>query len=127
MVVNQRFLDDWLDRKLPVDNQYNLYKHFLIVNCNGQVARDGCNGPSFKLGIAYVGSDSALRQPSTIDGLKWPFFLLLSSSLLLGYETHTISTKWLANPNRGYSRFPHDFWSSYEYLIYYQSENSCAL
>ena len=29
---------------------------------------------------------------------------------------HAMSTKWLANPNRGHSHFPHDFWSSYEYL-----------
>ena len=34
---------------------------------------------------------------------------------------------WLPNVNRGRGRFSHDFWSSYyEYLIYYQSEDSRA-
>ena len=31
----------------------------------------------------------------------------------------TISVRWLANPNRARNHFPHDFWSSYEYLIYW--------
>jgi hypothetical protein len=29
---------------------------------------------------------------------------------------HAISMKWVAHPNRGYSHFPHDFESSYEFL-----------
>jgi hypothetical protein len=39
---------------------------------------------------------------------------------------HTIIARWLANPNRGHSRFPHDFRSLYEYLSHYQSEDSHA-
>ena len=74
LVVNRRFWDDWLDHKPPVDNQYDLYMHFLITDCNGQVAKDGCDGLSFLLGMACVESDPALRQPSTVDGLKWPLF-----------------------------------------------------
>ena len=37
-----------------------------------------------------------------------------------------ISTRWLENPNQGRSHFPRNFWSSYEYLIQYQSEDSRA-
>ena len=33
---------------------------------------------------------------------------------------------WLANPSWGCRHFPCDFWSSYEYLIHYQSEDSRA-
>ena len=36
---------------------------------------------------------------------------------------HMISLRWLANPKRGPSHFPYNFWSSYEYLIHYQSED----
>ena len=36
------------------------------------------------------------------------------------------SMRWLAIPNPGHSHFPHNFWSSYEYLILCQSEDSCA-
>ena len=32
----------------------------------------------------------------------------------------------LANPNKGRSHFPHNFQSSYEYLICYQREDSYA-
>ena len=31
--------------------------------------------------------------------------------------------RWLANSNQGFGQFPHNFWSSYEYLIHYQSED----
>ena len=38
-----------------------------------------------------------------------------------------MSTRWLANQaNEGRSHFPHNFPSSYEYLILHQSESSCA-
>ena len=37
-----------------------------------------------------------------------------------------ISARRLANPNSARSHFPHDFWSSYEYLIHYQSEHSLS-
>ena len=37
-----------------------------------------------------------------------------------------INMKWLANPNRDHSHFPHKFWSSYEYLIKYRNKDSCA-
>ena len=33
------------------------------------------------------------------------------------------SPRWLANPNKGCSHFPHNFQSSYEYLIHCQSED----
>ena len=39
---------------------------------------------------------------------------------------HVISMRWLVHSNRGRSHFPYDFWSSYEYPIHYQSEDSCA-
>ena len=35
-----------------------------------------------------------------------------------------ISTRWL--PNRGHNHFPRNFQSSYEYLIFHQSEDSHA-
>ena len=34
--------------------------------------------------------------------------------------------RWLANPNKGRSQFPHNFQSSYELLICCQSEDYCA-
>ena len=37
---------------------------------------------------------------------------------------HLISTQWLANSNRRCSHFPHNFWTSYNYLIHPQSETS---
>ena len=37
-----------------------------------------------------------------------------------------ISMEWLANPSRGCSQFPHKFQSLYEYLVHYQSEDSCT-
>ena len=37
-----------------------------------------------------------------------------------------ISMRWLADPNQGHSHFPHDFQSSYDNLIHYQSEESCS-
>ena len=36
---------------------------------------------------------------------------------------HVISAKSLANPNCAHSHLPHNFWSSYEYRIHYQSED----
>ena len=41
---------------------------------------------------------------------------------------HAIRATWLASPNRDRSsHLPHNFWSSYEYLIYYhRSEDSLA-
>ena len=36
------------------------------------------------------------------------------------------SMRWLPNLNEGCSHFFHKFWSSYEYLIHYQSECSRA-
>ena len=47
------------------------------------------------------------------------------SPLLLGYE-QVVSTRWLADPNQGHIHFPHKFYSSYEYLIPNQSDNSHA-
>ena len=40
---------------------------------------------------------------------------------------HTMSMRSFANPNRGPSHLPRNFRSSYEYLIHYQSEDSCVL
>ena len=37
---------------------------------------------------------------------------------------HAISATWLANPNRDRSHLPHNFRSSYKYLIYHRSEDS---
>ena len=39
---------------------------------------------------------------------------------------HAISAILLLNPNLVHSHFPHNFWSSYEYILNYQSEDSCA-
>ena len=56
--------------------------------------------------------------------LKWlPFFLLAHFSWNM---KHTISMRWLANPHEGLGHFPHEFWSSNEHLIKYQSEYSHA-
>lgn len=33
---------------------------------------------------------------------------------------HAIGMRCLVDPNQGYSRFPPDYWSSYEYLIQYR-------
>ena len=35
---------------------------------------------------------------------------------------HAICRRWLANPNWCHSFFPHNFWSSYEYLYYLLSK-----
>ena len=44
---------------------------------------------------------------------------------LVGYETRdSYKMTYLANPNRGHSHYPRDFWSSYEYLIHFQSEDN---
>ena len=40
---------------------------------------------------------------------------------------HDIWYEMVANPCRSHSHFPHNLWSSYEYLIYYQSDESRAL
>ena len=37
-----------------------------------------------------------------------------------------ISARWLANPNYTRSQFPHDFWSSYEYVSHCQIEDSLS-
>jgi hypothetical protein len=37
---------------------------------------------------------------------------------------HVTGTRWSANPNQGRSHSPHNFRSSHEYLIHYQSEDS---
>ena len=39
---------------------------------------------------------------------------------------HTISMRWLANPNQGHSQFPHNLWSAYENPTHYESGDSCA-
>ena len=46
-------------------------------------------------------------------GLKW--LLSLTSPLLL--VEYVICMRWLANPNEGWSHFPHNFKSSYEILF----------
>jgi hypothetical protein len=47
--------------------------------------------------------------------------------VLVGYETSDQhETRRLANSNRVRRHFPHNFRSSYEYLIYYLSEDSHA-
>jgi hypothetical protein len=56
-------------------------------------------------------------------------FFLTTSPLLLGYIIlrHVISARWLANLNCvGPTYLSRKFWSSYEYLIQYLSEDSCA-
>ena len=42
------------------------------------------------------------------------------------YEVHVIDTRWLVSPNLHRTHLPHNFWSSYEYLIHYQSRYSCT-
>jgi hypothetical protein len=37
-------------------------------------------------------------------------------------KLHAISTRWSAKSYQSRSHFPHDFWSSYGYLISYQRE-----
>ena len=49
---------------------------------------------------------------------------LLNSPLFVGYETHTVGTRWLGNPNQGHSHFLHHFWSSCECNVHYQREYS---
>ena len=39
---------------------------------------------------------------------------------------HAIGIRWLAIPIEVVAHSPHEFWSTYEYLIYYQNEDSCA-
>ena len=56
--------------------------------------------------------------------LKWLLFFQLNHfSFDIKY---LISTRWLANPNWGCSHFPQIPWSSYDYLIRHQSEDSHA-
>jgi hypothetical protein len=53
--------------------------------------------------------------------LKW----LLVSLVHFSWDIkHVVGTRWLANPNQGYSHFFHNFQSSYECLIHYQYEDS---
>ena len=40
---------------------------------------------------------------------------------------YIISRSQLTNPTQGHSHFLHNFWSSYEYIIHYQSGDSRAL
>ena len=47
--------------------------------------------------------------------------LFPTRSLLLPYDP-----KDMEQPYHSCSHFPHDFWSSYEDLIHYQCEDSCA-
>lgn len=46
---------------------------------------------------------------------------LFPTSLLLRDMKHAISPRWIANPTRGCSHFPHFSCSLYQYLISYQS------
>ena len=46
--------------------------------------------------------------------------------LFLMRPLHVINTGRLANPIRPCRRWRHNLWSSYEYPIQYQNENSCA-
>jgi hypothetical protein len=55
---------------------------------------------------------------------KW--LLFSTSRLYVGYVRHAITTRWLANPNRGKHTFSHNLWSSCEHLIHYQGEDFCA-
>ena len=43
--------------------------------------------------------------------------------LLRGYKTHDGGQE---KSNWGHYQFPFNFWSSWEYLIQYKSEDSCA-
>ena len=47
---------------------------------------------------------------------------------LVRYETQEllVQDNFLAHPNHACSHFPHDFWSSYGYLIHCQSEDSVS-
>ena len=50
--------------------------------------------------------------------------VFLTSPFLLGYETCDQYEVVLSNPDQGCYHFPHNFWSSYEYLTHHQSEYS---
>ena len=45
-------------------------------------------------------------------------FLFRLAHFFLGLK-HAISTRWLANPHQGCNHIPHNFWSSYDYLIHF--------
>lgn len=51
LVVNRRFIycTFWIstDQKLTVYNKNKLFMHFLATSCNGQAAKDACNGQDF--------------------------------------------------------------------------------
>ena len=64
--------------------------------------------------------------PSKVDGSSMvAFFSFLLAHFFYDMK-HAIITRWLANPNQERSFFLYDLQSSYEHLIHYQSEDSCA-
>ena len=62
---------------------------------------------TYKVEVCYL--DTFLSAPTPLWDMK-----------------HIISVRQSANPNRVHSHLPHDVWSSYDYLIHYRSEDSCA-
>ena len=68
-------------------------------------------------------SEAAVIIKISYIGLNWLIFRLAHVSLDM---KHVLNTEWLASANRGHGHFPHYFWSSYEYFIHYQSEDSRA-
>ena len=59
-----------------------------------------------------------------VDGSqKTHYFFFLFQLAHFAYDMkHAISTRWLANSNQGCNRFSHNVWSTYGYLVSYQSE-----
>ena len=51
----------------------------------------------------------------------------LAPIVFIHYFPFFYLTRWLANPSRGRTHFPRDFWSSYEQLVHCQSKGSHAI
>ena len=60
------------------------------------------------------------RISHAIWGFKWLPFPTIPLSPRIW--KHATTTRWLANPNQSRRNVPRNSWSSYEYLIHYQSE-----
>ena len=61
---------------------------------------------------------------NSVHGSVMVTFFFPTSPLLIYNMKHVISTRCLATPKQGRSCFPHNFQSSCEYLIHYQSSDS---
>ena len=82
---------------------------------------------SYKLSLQLVKfffiNNNGFICPIRSMGLKWALFAP-HPLRLIGYKTHTIRARWLANVYYTRRCFPHYFLPSNRYLIHYQSEES---